>query len=242
VTTAWQPLGAALRAYHEGERDARLTVESDLFETEEVPASAYYRPSDSPLPALERAALDICAGRVLDAGAGAGRHALELQTRGFEVTALEIDPTAASVMRSRGVERVIVGDLRSFPGGPFDTVLMLMNGLGAVGTIAGLHDWFERLHRLVGPDGSVVCDSTDLAGAFDRDELSALRQRSGDGPDRGETSFRLTFRECRGAWYRWLFCPEDLVRRSAEATGWKAERLHLGDRGAFLVRLRPHGR
>jgi len=42
------------------------------------------------MPELERLALKHCKGKILDVGAGVGSHALLLQSRNMEVTALEI--------------------------------------------------------------------------------------------------------------------------------------------------------
>jgi SAM-dependent methyltransferase len=241
VTSPWDPLGRALLAYQEGQHDAEILVESDLFETEVVPVAAYYRPAEVDLPELEQHALKACCGRVLDVGAGAGRHALELQATGLAVTALDISPAASAVMRARGVHRVVAGDLWGFEGGSFDTVLTLMNGLGVVGDLAGLQRWLEKLHDVVGPGGSILCDSSDLAAAFETDDPDACQPRTAQ-LQRGEVRFRLRFRECRGGWYRWLFCPEEELRTVALRTGWTTEILRRSDRAAFLARLRSTDR
>jgi hypothetical protein len=83
------PLGLALRDYWNGKADARITVHSSITEEEFIPAAYLFRDATT-LPDLEKIALDNCRGRVLDAGAGAGSHALLLQERGLPVTALDL--------------------------------------------------------------------------------------------------------------------------------------------------------
>ena len=78
----------------------------------------------------ERLVLGRCRGRVLDVGAGGGRHSLRLQARGLEVWALDVSPEAARVMRERGVRRVRQGRFLDFAESGFDTALLLGHGLG----------------------------------------------------------------------------------------------------------------
>ncbi|MBM3315487.1 methyltransferase domain-containing protein, partial [candidate division WOR-3 bacterium] len=58
-------------------------------------------------PGFEKRAMRLVRGRVLDVGCGAGRHALYLQSRGFDVTGIDSSPLAARVCRRRGVRRCL---------------------------------------------------------------------------------------------------------------------------------------
>ena len=111
----WGPLAAALLAYHEGKRDAKILVRTDLRTLEEWPVSLFFRTADE-LPPLEREALELCGPRVIDVGAGAGRHALALQARRLDVCAIDVSPDCVALMRERGVPvRIVVGhDFRSY--------------------------------------------------------------------------------------------------------------------------------
>lgn len=230
----WQPLGDALRAIHDGDDDAGLVVRSTLWQTETVSAREYYRPAGQPLPALERRALELCRGRVLDAGAGAGRHALELQHAGLSVVALDINPTAVAVMADRGVADPRLGDLMQHDGGPYDTVLMLQNGIGVVGDLAGLGRLLERLPGLLSDGGRLLLDSADLRATLGRE---------GTDPDAvvepggylGEVRFRLEFEGRRGPWYPWLFVDFRTLALLAGAAGLTARCLQQGDRGSYLA-------
>lgn len=159
--------GRALRDYHAGDRDAVMLLHSSLGEHDEIPASLFFREPDDFFP-FEEAALALARGRILDAGAGTGVHALRLERRGLDVTAVEIVAAAAEIMRDRGVRRVVEGDMFELDLGRFDTVLMLMNGIGPVGTLVGLERFLERAGRLLRPGGQILVDSGE---ALVRDEV-----------------------------------------------------------------------
>src|ERR1700678_1294465 len=65
-------------------------------------ATRYFDPPQRWIP-LDVTAVDKCAGRVLDIGAGAGRAALAVQDLGLDVLALDTSPGAIRVCQRRGV-------------------------------------------------------------------------------------------------------------------------------------------
>lgn len=231
---AWSPLAVALRDYQKGTDDAALVVSSDLWEDEVMPARDYYRPHEIPLPAIDRAALDRCCGRVIDVGAGAGRHAIELERRGHDVVALDLCPAAVEVMRHRGVRGARCGDMWTIArDGGFDTALMLMHGIGVVGDLAGLGRFLERLPALMAPGGQLLCDSADIRHLVD--------PRSGAGTDYvGEVTFQLSYNGRSGPPYPWLFVDPDTLSILADAAGWTTEIVMTDDSGAYLARLAGH--
>jgi hypothetical protein len=86
-------------------------------------------------------------------------------------------------------------------------------------------------------DAEILVES-DL---FETDDPDACQPRTAQ-LQRGEVRFRLRFREFRGSWYRWLFCPEEELRTVALRTGWTTEILRRGDRAAYIARLRSTDR
>src|SRR2546423_12118464 len=85
---------------------------------------AYFAPV-AEWPAVERRALRWVRGRVLDAGVGAGRAALELQRRGRSVVGIDISPGAGEVARARGGRdvRLLGLDDLADSSGQFDTIV-----------------------------------------------------------------------------------------------------------------------
>ena len=236
-TAAWKPLGAAMLDFHRGDTQAEIVVASDLWEDEPTAVEAFYRPADRELPTLEREALKLCRGRVLDFGAGAGRHALELQASGHQVVAVDTLAEAAEIMRDRGVVDARHGDLGAVTGERFDTVLMLMHGLGVVGDLHGLGCLLEELPNHLNPGGRLVCDSADLAGVLREESPELLGELSSPKRYLGEVEFNLRYGSLEGPPYPWLFVDPETLKIIAQAAGFDVMITAGGERGSYVAVL-----
>ncbi|MEJ2058421.1 MAG: class I SAM-dependent methyltransferase, partial [Desulfofustis sp.] len=147
-------MGAAIWDYYTSARSHQIIVKTDIAEDEELSPAYLFRDFDQ-MPDIEQAALKKCNGRVLDVGAGAGSHALWLQEKGWAVTALDISPFACRTMEARGVRDVRLLDVVQLEGEQFDTILLLMNGLGIAGTPDGLDRLLKHLRTLLRPGGQI---------------------------------------------------------------------------------------
>jgi SAM-dependent methyltransferase len=234
----WRPLGRALLDYHRGATTARITVQTDLWDDEATPVEDFYRPDEQPLPRLEKIALDLCRGRTLDLGAGAGRHALELQRRGLEVTAVDVLPEAVEVMRERGVADARRGGLAELAGERFDTIILLMHGIGLVGTLGELARFLGQIPGHLTKNGQIIFDSADLGLVIPEQFDEGLDQWRAGGIYPGEVEYRLSYEGFEGAPYPWLFIDPVTLADRAEAADLRLEMVARAERGSYLARLR----
>ncbi|MFH0907594.1 MAG: hypothetical protein V1929_02375 [bacterium] len=81
--------GRAMLDYLNGDNDAKYILRrDDGVAYPPIYAKQFFYPKG--LPDVDRTAVDHCAGRVLDIGAGAGSHSLAIQARGLDVTSADI--------------------------------------------------------------------------------------------------------------------------------------------------------
>jgi SAM-dependent methyltransferase len=234
--SAWKPHEAAMLAYHRGDRDASIVVYDD-YERDEVPVAYFFR-APHEFPELEQLALSLCRGRVLDAGAGSGCHTLALQERGLEVVAIEILPGLLDILRERGVRNAQLATWMDLQTDPFDTVLMMMNGMGLAETLPGLRRFFRDARRLVKPDGQVLADSTDVRVYMER--RASGRSTRPDGRYLGELHFQLEFQGRKGPPFGQLYVDPETLAQYAHTEGWGCEILLGPDEyGHYLARLTP---
>jgi SAM-dependent methyltransferase len=231
-----EPHARALQDYFAGDTSATLILHSSAGEREEIPVSVFFREPER-FFAFERAALDLCRGRVLDVGAGTGVHSLYLQELGHEVCAVELLPEAAEIMLKRGVREVHAMDIADFSPEPFDTILLLMNGIGIFGTLDGLDRFFIEARRLLKPDGQIILDSgpANVSGDPDNPAVSVAFPNGGGYP--GETWIALEYRGEVGPPFRELYADPDTLMEHAVAAGWNCEIVFHDSLGGYVARL-----
>ena len=229
------PMGAAIRDYFRQGKSAQLKVLSSLFDDDEMPVPHLFRSYDE-MPPLEQRALNEARGKVLDVGAGAGCHALALQERGLDVTAVDISPLSCETMKERGVANVeCVNIFNQRFQERFDTLLLLMNGTGIAGKLSRLPQLLSRLKQLMNPGAQILIDSSDLRYVYE-DENGVLDVDL-DGAYYGEVDYQMTYRNIIGKSFDWLYADSVVLAECCRQCGLKCEILAQGNHYDYLARI-----
>lgn len=185
----------------------------------------------------ERAAFDYVQGRVLDIGAGAGRHSLAVQRRQLEAVAIDISPGAVEVCRRRGVEDVRLLPLTEIDEslGSFDTVLLMCGNFGLAGSAEQTGAFLERLHSLTNPGARIVLDTVDPYVDNDAADLAYLARNAERGRMPGQVRIRMRYRGLATPWYDLLCVSADELEALAEAAGWHAVMLREEGADVYAV-------
>lgn len=235
LTEREDPMGAAIRDYFRQGKSAQLKVLSSLFDDDEMPVAHLFR-SYHEMPPLEQRALNEARGKVLDVGAGAGCHALALQERGLDVTAVDISPLSCETMKERGVANVeCVNIFNQRFQERFDTLLLLMNGTGIAGKLSRLPQLLSRLKQLMNPSAQILIDSSDLRYVYE-DENGVLDVDL-DGAYYGEVDYQMTYRNIIGKSFDWLYADSVVLAECCRQCGLKCEILAQGNHYDYLARI-----
>jgi len=232
------PYTEALTDYHRGNLNAQLTLYSSLGEYDDIPVSVFFRGPDEFFP-FDSAALEVCTGRVLDAGAGTGVHALELQAVGIDVVAVDSMPECVAIMRERGVYQARCANMFALDDERFDCVLMMMNGVGPVGTLAGLDRFLARAGNLLEPGGQVIVDSGEVKQSKRPGDAPRIDWPPSESGYVGESWIQLGYNGRFGGFFRELYVDARTLRNHADRAGWSTQVIYQGDDGEFVATLRP---
>jgi len=247
-----EPLAAALLDHHRDGRPRRVkALRADGVEFE-IETEEYFT-LEGELARLDQQAIARADGRVLDVGAGAGRHALALQAKGCEVVAIDVSPLCVALCRERGVRDVRELDVMALAArggasgastggedpapalaeslGRFDTIFFGMQTIGVAGGVRPLAHLLAGLRRFLRPGGVVIADSSELREAWDGDA-------SDRSATRGEIVLSTRYRGLRGEPFPWVYLAEPDLAAVARETGFEVETLARVASGEYLVLLR----
>lgn len=229
------PMGAAIADYFKWHKADRLRVFSSQFDEDEIPVEELFR-TEKQMPLLERTALQMATGRILDVGAGSGCHSLALQEAGKEVHAIDISPLSVEVMKQRGVRSVSQTNLfNEHFADEYNTILMLMNGSGIIGKLENLPDFFRKMKLLLRPGGCVLMDSSNLSYLFEEEDGSIVIDLAGDYY--GEVDFQMQYKNVKGDSFDWLYIDFQTLSLYAAENGFTAELVKEGTHYDYLAKL-----
>ncbi|NND15954.1 MAG: class I SAM-dependent methyltransferase [Eudoraea sp.] len=228
-------LGKAILHYLERSEDADIITFTSLGEEDILPVSYLFRGIDT-MPEIEVRALEMAKGSILDVGAGSGAHSLVLQERGFDVTALDNASGAVECCRSRGIEKVIEVEIQQYQGSTFDTIYMLMNGVGVAGSLQQLDSLLLHLKKLLNVGGQILLDSSDIRYMFDHDENGKPDYPKNTGYY-GDILFALYYEGEYEPPFPWVYVDYNSLADVAINCGLTAEKVMDGPHFDYLARL-----
>ena len=227
--------GKAILDYQTHNSPEDLITETSISEADEMSVAYLFR-SFAEMPQLEQKALQLATGKVLDVGCGAGSHALYLQEKGFDVTAIDISANAIKTCELRGLKKAKVQDIMQLEGDQYDTILLLMNGAGMCGRLKNISNFLQKLKTLLTDTGQVLVDSSDIIYMFDEDEEGA-KWIPTDVDYYGEVVFDITYKGEKENAFDWMYIDYNTLQNAAVANGFQCEVVLEGEHFDYLAKL-----
>ncbi|MDF0717087.1 class I SAM-dependent methyltransferase [Muricauda sp. 334s03] len=227
--------GMALKDYQNGLYTEDIKTYSSLDEEDVIPVPYLFRTFDE-MPKIEQKALQLARGKVLDIGAGAGSHALYLQNKGLDVTALDNSEDAIAVCKKRGMESTVLSNILDYSEEKYDTLLLLMNGVGLAGKLKNLSEFLQHLASLLQSNGQVLLDSSDIVYMFEQDDDGGYWIPD-DGAYYGEVTFEMEYKGHKSKPFDWIYLDINTLRNACESNGFNCELVISGEHYDYLAKL-----
>ncbi|MDX9883378.1 MAG: methyltransferase domain-containing protein [Prolixibacteraceae bacterium] len=238
MTPSTDLLGKAIHEYFTKKTHHPLLVHSEDFDDDSLSPSYFFREYRN-MPAIEKKALTLCRGKILDVGACAGSHALWLQENGFDATALEWSEKCCQTMKLRGIQKVVQSDIFDYRQDIFDTILVLMNGTGIAGTLSRLSDLFVHLKKLLRPGGQILMDSSDLIYLYEGNDGAATLDLNAE-KYYGELNYQFEYKGIKGEPFPWLYVDIALMQKIVADCRMEIRQMIKGKHYDYLVQITNH--
>jgi 2-polyprenyl-3-methyl-5-hydroxy-6-metoxy-1,4-benzoquinol methylase len=231
-----EPFGEALEDFYNGKKNAEITLIRDDGLEFNVPIEHFFR-SPKDFSNLEKEAIQLCKGKVLDMGAGVGPHSLELQRLGLEVYAIDISSQACEIMKKRGVKNVQCTDFYNLTMDSFDTILLLGSSIGFVENLKGLKKFLSYCKSRLNPEGIIILDSNDIRSTQEPVYLNYVERNRKLGRYFGEGSFQMRYKKTLGDKFQNIQIDPNTLKEITQELGLFFKILCKEDDGTYLAKI-----
>lgn len=226
--------GKAILDFQTNNSPENIITETSISEADEMNVAYLFRKFNE-MPKLEQKALQLCKGKILDVGCGAGSHSLYLQEKDFEVTSIDISENAIKTCQARGLKNAKVENILHLENEKFDTILLLMNGTGIFENLATTSKYLQKLKSLLNENGQILIDSSDILYMFDQNEDGTFSVPADNYY--GELTFSIQYKNQTEEDFPWLYLDYNTLQNACQANGLQCELILEGNHFDYLAKL-----
>jgi len=225
--------GKALLDYQSGNYSEDIITWTNISDEDELPIPHLFRTYNE-MPKIEKKALQLCKGLVLDVGCGTGSHSLWLQEKGVDVKAIDISKGAVNVAKQRGVVNVEVKALLDETE-TYETILLLMNGTGIFQKLSQVSNYLLHLKSLLNSGGQILIDSSDISYMYEDEDGGTWLDLNNQY--HGELDYFISYKNEKELPMKWLYLDFETLKTACLTVGLKCEKILDGQHFDYLAKL-----
>lgn len=228
--------GKAILDHHTNNSPENLMTETSISEEDEMSVAYLFR-SFNQMPKIEQKALEMCFGKILDVGCGAGSHSLYLQNnKNLEVHVIDISKNAIKTCQLRGLNNTKEQNVLDLDADlvKFDTIILLMNGTGIFGKLAETSKYLQKLKSLLNEYGQILIDSSDLVYMYDEEDLADIKK---ENKYYGEITFSIKYKKEKENPFPWLYLDFETLKKLSIENGLQCIKITDGNNFDYLAKL-----
>jgi len=175
---------------------------------------------------IDKEAIKYAKGKTLDIGCGAGRHALYLQNKKFDVTGIDNSPLAIKVCKERGLEKAFVlpiVEVETLLPEKFDSILLLGHNFGLFGSFQEARSLLAKIGNVTNPGAIIISTTRDPYQSTEAVHEEYQQKNLAEGRMGGQLRLRIRHKKLIGSWFNYLFVSKEELKHIVEGSGWKVK-------------------
>lgn len=230
--------GREIYDYYHGQESYEIIERDDGFFSLSPGPRLYFLEYED-WPEADKRAIRYARGRVLDIGAGAGRHSLYLQAQGLEVLGIDNSPLAVEVCQQRGLRNARVLPLAQISSklGVFDTILMMGNNFALLGNPDRARRLLKRFHGMTAQDARIVAQTRDPYATEVPEHLEYHSHNRQRGKLSGQARIRVRYKKYVTPWIEFLMLSQAELETLLRDEPWRLSEFIPGQGGNYVAIL-----
>jgi len=229
--------GQEVLAYLNKENSYEIVERDDGFIDFSSGAPSYFAELKD-WPKTHKKAIKYARGKILDIGAGAGRVALYLQSKCFDVTAIDNSPLAIQVCKKRGVKNakvISIDKIEKLKPKKFDTIVMFGNNFGLFEGFKKAKILLKKMYKLTSENAIIIAESNDPYKTNNKNHLDYQKFNRKRGRMSGQLKIRVRFKKYIGEWFDYLLVSQKEMKDIVKNTGWKIIKTINSDKSSYIA-------
>lgn len=187
--------------------------------------------------AHEKKAIKYAKGKILDIGCGAGKHALYLQKKGFDVIGIDVSPLAIKVCKKRRLKKAKVLSINKVDSleSKYDTVLLLGNNFGLLQNYVNAKKILGEFHKITSSQAIIIAECSNPTKQIEYENIQYQNQNLKKGRMAGQRRIRIRFRSFCSKWFDYLGVSKSEMDSILKNTGWKIKKYIDSERSSFIA-------
>ncbi len=221
----------------DGKKALHIVERDDGFISEDP--GSWFNSTFHEWPECQKEAMKLVKGKSLDIGCGMGRVSLYLQEQGFEIVSIDLSPLAIEICKKQGLRdaRVMSAASLEFDARSFNTILLIGNGFGILGTPENIIEMLRELHRITTDDAVILAETIDPEAWKHPEHVEYCSRNIEMGKPPGLWTLRTKYKGITGEWNEILFASPESMEEIASKAGWFLDE-YIGERTLYIGVLR----
>ena len=188
-------------------------------------------------PKIEKIAINLIQGPVLDIGCGPGRVGKYLKTKKIDVTNIDVSPIAIKICKNSGLKKsrvLSISDIEKLNYKNFNSIVLFGRNFGLLQTPKKAKLILSKIAKITNKDAIILGESRDPNTITNPAFIKYMKKNIKKNKMPGQLRLRLRYQTYKGNWFKFLYASKNDVLSLIDVTEWYVDRF-IGHDETFIA-------